>query len=331
MRFGSVHVNFVILGAGAVGSVLGGHLYRSGHDVLLVGRPGHVGAIRDSGLEITGAMSFHIDVPAAVDARDVRDCDVLILACKTRDTLATLTISEHLRPAVALSIQNGVLKDSQLQTFFGGSVVGASTMIGARKIDDGVVEFTLDEPTFLGELDGTESDRVLEIATAFETAGLRAIATTEIQSIEWTKLALYCSGSVSALTGFPMHLVWRTPQLAEVVVALIRETAGVAAALGIELSSFDGFGFNVKALADGPLSQAIEQVTRRGVEVEQRGRTRIIPSLLQDLRSRRPTEVEETIGHVAREGERLSAPVPLTAFCHRLLAGCEAATLSGGK
>ena len=82
-------MRYVIYGAGAIGSGLGGHLFRTGHEVVLVGRPGHVERIRQDGLElITPAETYRLRVPAVSSAEDVgwRDGDVVLLCVKSQDT-----------------------------------------------------------------------------------------------------------------------------------------------------------------------------------------------------------------------------------------------------
>jgi 2-dehydropantoate 2-reductase len=54
-----------IIGAGATGSTLGALLHRAGQNVLLIGRPAHVSAIRQDGLRLDGKMgSFTVSVEA---------------------------------------------------------------------------------------------------------------------------------------------------------------------------------------------------------------------------------------------------------------------------
>ena len=45
-------MRFVVLGAGAIGGVVGGRLAEHGHDVVLIARGAHYEAIRDNGLRI---------------------------------------------------------------------------------------------------------------------------------------------------------------------------------------------------------------------------------------------------------------------------------------
>src|SRR6266851_1080153 len=82
-------MRFVVFGAGAIGSGIGGHLHRTGHDALIVGRPAHVNRIRQHGLRlITDEQTYTLSVPAVARAEDVRFTtdDVVLLCVKSQDT-----------------------------------------------------------------------------------------------------------------------------------------------------------------------------------------------------------------------------------------------------
>ena len=113
----------VIVGAGGLGSVVGGYLAMAGYPVTLVGRAAHVEAIRNNGLEILGLDGRHLikEVQATDDPRAVTAADLLILCVKTYDSDEALKGTAHLsgRVRCALSLKNGVLKDKTLGVFFG--------------------------------------------------------------------------------------------------------------------------------------------------------------------------------------------------------------------
>jgi len=82
-------MRFVIVGAGAIGSGIGGHLHQTGHDVLLVGRPAHVERIRQQGLRlITADETYTLPLPAVSSVQEVgfTEDDVVLLCVKSQDT-----------------------------------------------------------------------------------------------------------------------------------------------------------------------------------------------------------------------------------------------------
>ncbi len=317
----------VILGAGGVGSVVAGHLARCGEDVVMIARPGHARAVQERGLALTGLADFRVEVPAVADASGLDAADVLLIAVKTKDTQRALEGVKHLRVGCVASLQNGVVKNAQMEQVFGADkVVGATTMIGATLTRDGEVAYTLDGITFFGEPAGPRSERVDQIAQAFVKAGLKGEAVDNIVSIEWTKQAIQNPfAPLAAITRLPVHLVWASPELATLSVRMFREVAAVADALGIPLSEHPAWSlFNLKTFRDAPLEDAVKMVVGAGRHVAESGRTHIVPSMLQDVLAGKTTEIEETVGHVFREGRRLGVPVPYTEFAYRAVRAIEA-------
>jgi 2-dehydropantoate 2-reductase len=198
-------------------------------------------------------------------------------------------------------------------------------MIGATLMRDGEVEYTLDGITFFGDLGRQQTDRVGFIVEAFVRSGLKAAAADDIVSIEWTKQAFQNPfAPLSAITRLPVHLVWSSPQLAAVSVHMFREVAAVAQAKGVSLSEHPAWSlFDMKLMRDAPFDQAVQKLVEVGRRVTASGRTHIIPSMLQDVLAGKQTEVEETVGYVFKEGQRLGIPVPYTEVAYRTVKAIE--------
>jgi 2-dehydropantoate 2-reductase len=136
---------YIIYGAGGIGSGIGGHLWRTGHDVVLIGRSGHVGRIRSEGLRlITGTEEHRLQVPAVTHPREIefRAGDVVILTMKTHDTEAAL---RELRAAGGdpwelpiFCAQNTIANEPIAARYF-RRVYGVLIVIPAVYLEDGVV------------------------------------------------------------------------------------------------------------------------------------------------------------------------------------------------
>ena len=316
----------VILGAGGVGSVIGGYLARAGADVIMIGRPGHASAIQHTGLHITGLEDFRTPVPTFADATQIQEADLLLITVKTKDMQRALAGGAHMQIGGAASLQNGMVKNDQIAQVFGhDKVIGATTMIGAALVRDGEVEYTLDGVTFFGEPHQPPSARVNNIVQAFTEAGLKATAAEDIVSIEWTKQAFQNPfAPISAMTRLPMHRVWSSPHLAALSVHMFREVAAVAQAKGVALSAHPAWNlFNLDIMCNAPFEDAVKRLVEVGKSVEASGRTHIIPSMLQDVLAGKKTEIDETVGYVRHEGQRLGIPVPYTEFAYRSIKAIE--------
>jgi 2-dehydropantoate 2-reductase len=231
-----------ILGAGGLGSLVGGMLAESGLRVTLVGRPAHVDAIRARGLAITGLSgerTISSGLEAISSAREARGAfDALILCVKARDTEAALREADPLRDelGVALSLQNTVVKDAALASWLGPerareSVVGAATTEAATLEGPGRVRHVATAPTafyfgaFAPAAGAFGADAVPEaesgasapapsettahiarLVDAFGKAGLSAKAAPSIRHVQWEKLlqaAVLATWSVSTLGMMP--------------------------------------------------------------------------------------------------------------------------------
>jgi 2-dehydropantoate 2-reductase len=130
-------VKFVVLGAGAIGGVIGGGLHRAGHDVTLIARGASADALR-SGLRLQtpdGDETLRVPV-GTVD--DVRDGDVVIVAVKSQDTVAALDLLAG-RDVTIVCAQNAVANEVEALRRF-ERVYGVFVWLPAQHLDPGVVQ-----------------------------------------------------------------------------------------------------------------------------------------------------------------------------------------------
>ena len=144
-RKGNSIVRYVVLGAGAIGGTLGGHLHRVGREVMLVGRAAHVGAIRAGGLRlVTGDAEYRLDLPAVdavAAAAPFRGEDVVLLTCKAQHTAAALGELRAAGAAPTLPVvccQNAIWNESHAQRVF-ANVYGAVVFVPGFYLDPGEV------------------------------------------------------------------------------------------------------------------------------------------------------------------------------------------------
>ena len=136
-------MRFVVLGAGAVGGVVGGRLFEHGHDVLLIARGEHARAISATGLTLASAAGVAVlPVPVTVSPYDVdwRDDDVVLLAVKSQDTEMAIRQLSGSAPASVpvVCMQNGVANEAVALRRF-ANVYGICVMCPASHLEPGVV------------------------------------------------------------------------------------------------------------------------------------------------------------------------------------------------
>jgi len=317
-------MRIVIVGAGALGSVIGGCLARAGEDVTLVdvANP-HLEAIAGQGLRVTGFQNFSIPVRATDRPSEIKEADFLLLITKSMDTEMALQGVGHISIQFACSIQNGVAKDERLARVFGKEkVLGGLTLIGAQRPEPGVVEWTSEGITYFGEWKGGVSPRVRNLVEAFQRAGLKAEAKENIPSLEWSKFISWAAtGMMSALTRLPFPRILRTPELASLLVRMVRELSGIPAAKGISLE--DCGPHRTRAMVELPFEAAVQEVMQAGARVERPG---VFPyhSTAQDILAGRKTEMEDCIGPLIAEAKEKKIEMPLCQAIYALAQGLEA-------
>ncbi len=326
-------MRIVVLGAGGLGSLIGGYLARSGVDVTLIGRAPHVEAIRERGLEITGIRGSSVifdNLTAVTSPDDARgEFDYLMLTVKSKDTDTALGQAEALRTrsATVFSLQNGVDHDEKLARWAGADkVIGASTIEGGTLGAPGAVVNTLSTPTtaYFGELDGRITERVRRITEAFNHAGLPSRAVENVVQVEWEKLiqiALASGFSVTALAAIPEMrigdgLVVR--EGAEFYVQLAKELLSVYRAMGYRPQNFYAPASRLKELDELPFADAVEAAMEQGRRFKAdagRGRT----SMHNDILQRRKTEVDFIFKPILERGHALKIAIPTVEAVHRII------------
>ncbi len=271
----------VIVGAGSLGSAIGGLLGLSGHGVVLVTRnTAHVRAIANAGgvwLD-DGAERILAPVAAATDYNVVGVVDLAVVLVKSFDTVGAVraALPSLGVGTVVLSLQNGVGCEDLIGEVVGRErVVAGRTFIGGRLIEPGVVEFgVIGRQTTIGELDGRHTERIEELASVFDRAGMATSVSEDIGVTMWEKLFVnVATGAWSALTGLPYGELSVEPHIARSAIATVAEAMAVARALGVAIVStdpqepwrraWDGLPYGFKA----SMLQSVEKGSRTEVDV----------------------------------------------------------------
>ena len=107
-------MQILIMGAGAMGSIVGGFMARAGHKVTLLGIDPYMQAIRDNGLFISGIWGEHhvTNLDALTDAAELERgvFDLIFVTVKSYDTKTAVQIIAPLVDSDTLvcSYQNGL-------------------------------------------------------------------------------------------------------------------------------------------------------------------------------------------------------------------------------
>jgi 2-dehydropantoate 2-reductase len=310
--------DYAILGAGALGSILGAHLARAGHDVVLLARGRRAAQISAEGLRIEGLVTMALPVPVMTDPGRLKSAGTLIVATKAIDTAQALQQLRHVDIGAALSLQNGMLKDELLAAAFGAdTVVGAVANFSGELLGSGAVVFTRNVDLRIGELQGAVTPRIQRIVGDIDAAGVHATASDAIRVDEWSKFAAWAGLMTLSVTTRRNTCDFLCDRVAALVlVRVVREVGRLAAAANVELAGAPVLP--VQELCSASDERAVEIVTAIGRNFRSTAPAHRV-SALQDLEAGRPLEIDETLGYAITMARRLSVPLPLLEHVHGLL------------
>jgi 2-dehydropantoate 2-reductase len=312
-------MKFAILGAGALGTILGAHLSRGGHDVTMIARGERARVLQRQGLVLNGLSDIKARPNVIDDPKRLLDTGTLIIATKAIDSALALDTLKQLRLENAFSVQNGVLKNELLAGVFGYSrVLGAMADFSGELLANGEVKFTRNVCLHIGEEKGGLSPRVEALADAIDSAGVRCAAAPNIRTREWSK---FCGW----IAQFPLavltrQITWKflmDERSAMVIVRIVREAAALAAALKIELTDMPPLP--VPSIVHGSDAEAIGIVRDIGQKFHDTSPEHRMSAQQDVLRGSR-LEYEETLGFALERGRVLGVPMPTLDTCYRIIA-----------
>jgi 2-dehydropantoate 2-reductase len=307
-----------IVGAGAIGCVVGGLLTRAGHDVTLVDQwPEHVETMRRAGLRLSGTCGEHVIPVVAIHIHEVQAVaepfEAVFIAVKGYDTEWAAALGRRVLrepDGYVVVFQNGV-NDERVAAVVGRPrTLGCVITIGAglyepghaMRTDTGAVGFTV------GELDGRETARVRRLAEILNAVA-PARVTTNLLGERWSKLAVNCMANpLAGLSGYGSAEVRTEPVPRRIAIHLAAEVIRVGRALGHPVEPIYGIAPDrYLAAAEGRGRDEVEADMARSVRHLAGGR----PSLLQDVLRGRRTEIEFLNGYVVEQGRRAGVPTPV--------------------
>jgi 2-dehydropantoate 2-reductase len=311
-------MKFAILGAGALGTILGAHLSRAGHEVAMIVRGERARILQRQGLVLNGLSDIKARPTVIDDPQKLRETGTLIIATKAIDTSAALETLRHVRVDNTFSVQNGVLKNELLARVFGFSrVLGAMADFSGELLANGEVKFTRNVCLHIGEEKGGASARAEDLAVTIDAAGVRCVAASNIRTREWSKFTGWIAQFPLAV--LTRQITWKflmDPSSALVIVRIVREAAQLAAAMRIELTDMPPLPVpSIVHASDEQAIGIIREIGQKFLDTSPEHRM----SAQQDVLRGSRLEYEETLGYALAKGRELGVPMPTLDTCYRIL------------
>jgi 2-dehydropantoate 2-reductase len=323
-----------IIGAGAMGSLLGFYLCEHAEVWLLDPWRAHVDTINASGLtrELDGAAETR-HPHATADPAAIGPCDAVLVLVKAHQTAwaadqASLllkplgqveirdwrlesaayqfpisNLQSPIAPTLVVTLQNGVGNRELLAEALGANRVGQGvTALGATLLGPGRVCHAGQGTTVFGS--APDPTGMGQLADLFRASGLPAEVGDDLDALVWGKLLVNVGiNALTALLRVPNGALADTSEARELVAAAVAEAAAVARARGIRLPY------------DDPLEHTLAVARATGANRS---------SMLQDVLRGSTTEIATINGAVVREGQRLGVPTPVNQLLAALVAALDA-------
>ncbi len=323
-------MRIAIIGAGAVGAYVGGHLARDGHDLVMVDPwPAHVEAMNAGGLALVG-MSDAECFTAKVRAMHVTDVqslsregavDIAFVCMKSYDTAwATHLIRDYLAPdGFVVSLQNCINEDTIAGIVGWGKTVGCIAakisveLTGPARVRRGVPKGGKAAVFRVGEVHGRPTPRVERIAAMLAPVDVARV-TTNLWGERWTKLvANAMRNGICAASGLTANQCDREPVTRRLAIRIAGEAVRIGLAQGFAVEAINGRPPRewLRALdGDQELVAAMEQDMEASCATRSEA---FIPSMAQDVNKGRRTEVDYINGVVVARGRELGLDAPANA------------------
>ena len=333
------------MGAGAVGGYVGGHLAHFGHDVTLIDPwPEHVETVRAKGLELSGLtpeehIVAHPRILHLTEAQGLAKeapIDIAFICMKSYDTeWATMLIRQYLAPeGFVVSLQNCINEERIAAIVGWGKTVGCvASHIEVelyeagrvrRMVQKGGAHYTVFR---IGEVHGRVTRRVEEVAALITRIDSIKI-TSNLWGERWTKLCMNgMANGISAATGLSSTDANRDDAIRRFAIQLGGEAVKIGKALGYSIETIgnlDPARLEAASSGDAAALAEVDAVILAGTNTRRRSADQR-PSMGQDMRKGRRTEIEFMNGFIVDKGRELGLAAPanaaLTAIVKRVERG----------
>lgn len=298
-------MEILIYGIGGVGGYFGGKLAHAGFKVSMIARGKHLKVIQKHGLEVESINgNFKVKPKLATsDVSEVPAPDLIILGIKSWQIPS---VAAEIKPiirenTVVLPLQNGADNYEKLTEILPKKNVlaGLCFIVSFLEKPGKIKHAAFDPKITFGEIDNSQSHRVLKLRDIFDEAGIANTIPENIQLEIWKKFLFICTVSgIGGLTRVPIDKIRESEYLFDMMRRSAREIIEVGKAKNIPFS-------------DKHLEMVFEIINS-----QPKGNT---ASTQRDIMNGKPSELENFNGYVVKQGKKLGVETPVNRFIYECL------------
>ncbi len=328
-------MRYIIHGAGAIGSLIGGQLAESGAEVVLIGRAAHAAAINADGLLLKSAQGDRriTNLSAITEPSQLKPQpdDVILLAVKTAQTHDAVHQLREVFPENTpfICLQNGVRNEEMAAERF-LHVYGSMVDLSALMLAPGVIAATRGKLLSLGSYPLGYDETIETVAEALRAASYRVTVNENVMAVKWSKLLLNLNNATHAIIDTYVQLSFVTPDIANFIADVMEEGMHVLDIAGITLED-ENNPLDVRKLI--AVIRAMQYDEEKVAAVQQIPRElRTYPSTWDDIqRKRGETEAGYFNGEIILLGNKHHVPTPYNSALLNIVDKMAAAGDAPGK
>lgn len=234
-------MKIVVIGSGAIGSLVAGYLKLKDRDVSLIGRPDAVMAIKNNGLNIKGVRGeFNISIGASERLSDAPD--LAILAVKTQDIDESLSANKDLlKDAIVVTTQNGVQAEVIASRYIPKeNIVSSIVMFGSTYLEAAKIVHNFEGSWIIAKAFGRNNDLV-EKAKDILSESFSMVVSDNIRGMKYLKVFVNANNCIPAILGMSMQEAFRDHSISRISIAIWKEGLSLVGKSGISLTSLPDF------------------------------------------------------------------------------------------
>lgn len=302
-------MRIVIVGPGAIGSLIAAYLSKSKHEIWLLDKDRErAKKISEVGISITGVSGKWQAKPRiTANPEEINNADIIILCVKSYSTKQALTETKALctKDTLILSLQNGIGNvEIAGELIAPERIIAGVTNHGATLIEPGIIRHAGIGETVIGRIDGKIPVFLRSIRELFNSVGIQTKISRDIQSLLWSKLVINVGiNALTAITHLHNGRLIEFEGTRNILQEAVKEAVRVAKRKKVRL------------IYDDPIAK-VESVCE--------ATSGNISSMLQDVLRKKTTEIDYINAVIVRQGQNFNIPTPANALLTNVVKTIEA-------
>lgn len=305
---------YAIYGAGSLGTVLGAYITKNGGKIDLINRnKAHVAALNEKGAHITGTVEMTVPVTAITPDQMEGKYDVILLLTKQLQNAEVVTMLKDFLTddGVIVTLQNGLPEPGIAAIVGENHTMGCTVEWGATLDGPGrcILTSAPESLSFhMGKMEGITDSQYDTVKELLEKM-CPVHEEENLLGARWSKLLINATFSgLGTVMGGTFGTVSGTKEGRQVAIRCMKECIDVGRAAGVTFAPVQGKDITKLFYYTGSLKRMLGTLL---LPIAMKKHAAIEPSMLQDLKNKKPCEVDAINGVVCEYGKKNRIPTPI--------------------